>query len=51
VNAREQLTAYYLVDCRDLDRVLSIAERILDIHVTAIEVRQVYDSVNIVEDG
>jgi hypothetical protein len=51
VNAREQLTAYCLVDCRDLDRALSIAERILDFHLTAIEVRQVHDSVNIAEDG
>ena len=51
VAAREQLTAYYLVDCRDLDRALSIAERILDFHVTAIEVRQVHDSVNIAEHG
>ena len=51
VAAREQLTAYYLVDCRDLDRALSIAGRILDFHVTAIEVRQVHESVNIAEHG
>jgi hypothetical protein len=51
VNAREQLTAFYLVNCRDLDTALSIAGRILDFHVTAIEVRQVHDSVNIAEDG
>ena len=51
VAAREQLTAYYLVECRDLDRALSIAECILDFHVTAIEVRQVHDSVNIAEHG
>jgi hypothetical protein len=47
----EQLAAYYLVECRDLDRALSIAECILDFHVTAIEVRQVHDSVNIAEHG
>ena len=41
-----QLTAYYLLDCEDLGRALSIAERILDFHVTAIEVRQVHDSVD-----
>jgi hypothetical protein len=51
VDAREQLTAYYLVECRDLDRALSIAGRILDFHVTAVEVRQVHDSVNIAEDS
>jgi hypothetical protein len=42
-----QLTAYYLIDCDDLGRALSIAERILDFHVTAVEVRQVHDSVDI----
>jgi hypothetical protein len=41
-----QLTAYYLLDCEDLSRALSIAERILDFHVTAVEVRQVHDSVD-----
>ena len=48
---RYAVTACYLVDRRDLDRALSITERILDFHVTAIEVRQVHDSVNIAEDG
>lgn len=38
----EQLAAYY---CEDLARAISIAGRILDFHVTAIEVRQVHDSV------
>ena len=51
VAAREQLTAYYLIDCRDLDRALAIAERILDFHVTAVEVRQVHDSVNIAQSN
>jgi hypothetical protein len=41
-----QLTGYYLLDCEDLGRALSIAERILDFHVTAVEVRQVHDSVD-----
>jgi hypothetical protein len=48
---RYAVTAYYLVDCRDLDGALAIAERILDFHVTAIEVRQVHDSVNSEEGG
>ena len=48
---RYAVTAYYLFDCRDLDVALAIAERILDFHVTAIEVRQVDDSVNIAEGG
>ncbi len=41
----EQLTAYYVLDCEDLARVISIAGRILDFHVTAIEARRVHDSV------
>jgi hypothetical protein len=44
-----QLSAYYLLDCEDLGRALSIGERILDFHVTAIEVRQVHDSVDMQE--
>jgi hypothetical protein len=51
VNAREQLTAYYLVNCRGPGQGAVDAERILDFHLTAIEVRQVHDSVNIAEDG
>jgi hypothetical protein len=51
VAAGEQLIAYYLVNCRGPGQGLSIAERILDFHLTAIEVRQAYDSVNIAEDG
>jgi hypothetical protein len=39
-----QLTAYYLVRCPDVDRARAIAARILDFHVTAVEVRSVHDS-------
>ncbi len=42
VKADEHLTAYYLISCANLDRALSIAERMLDFHVTAVEVRQVH---------
>jgi hypothetical protein len=49
VESAEQLTAYYLIDCAGLDRALSIAERVLDFHVTAVEVRQVHDSVGIAD--
>ncbi len=42
--AGEQLSAYYAIDCESLDRAISIAERILDFHVTTVEVRQVHDS-------
>jgi hypothetical protein len=51
VESEVQLTAYYLIDCANLDRARSIAERILDFHVTAVEVRQVHDSVGIEDAG
>lgn len=42
--AAEQLTAYYVIDCARPERARAIAERILDFHVTAVEVRQIHDS-------
>jgi hypothetical protein len=42
----EQLTAYYEIDCETLDRAREIASRILDDHVTAIELRRIHDSVD-----
>jgi hypothetical protein len=45
VRANEQLTTYYLIDSNDLDRALSLSERLLDFHVLAVEVRPVHDSV------
>jgi hypothetical protein len=45
IDAKEHLTAYYVVDCKDRDRALSIAEHLLDSHVTAVEVREIHDSV------
>jgi hypothetical protein len=44
VSAREQLTAYYVIECESAARARSIAERVLDFHVTAVEVREVHDS-------
>jgi hypothetical protein len=40
----EHVTAYYVLECRDSDRAVEIASRILDSHVTAVEVRQVHNS-------
>jgi hypothetical protein len=40
----EHVTAYYLLECPDRDRAVEIASRILDSHVTAVEVRQVHNS-------
>jgi hypothetical protein len=43
-DAEEHISAYYELECADLDRALAIAERVLDFHVTAAEVRRVHDT-------
>lgn len=43
-DVEEQLTAYYVLECESAERARAIAERVLDFHVTAVEVRQVHDS-------
>jgi hypothetical protein len=40
----EQLTAYYVLDCVDAARAEAVAARLLDFHVTSVEVRAVHDS-------
>jgi hypothetical protein len=40
----EHLTAYYVIDCETAERARSIAERMLDDHVTAVELRRIHDS-------
>jgi hypothetical protein len=45
--AAEQLTAYDVTDCASPERARAIAERVLDFHVTAVEVRPVHDSLGI----
>ncbi|MFD8076210.1 YciI family protein [Streptomyces sp. NPDC059718] len=42
--AREQVTAYYVVDCASPERAREIAGRVVDFHVVAVEVRPVHDS-------
>jgi hypothetical protein len=42
--AAEHVTAYYVLDCATPERARAIAERVLDFHVTAIEIRPVHDS-------
>jgi hypothetical protein len=39
----EQLTAYYVLECSSRERANDLAARLLDFHVTAVEVRQVHD--------
>ena len=45
VDGDEHMTAYYVFDCADRERALALAERLLDFHVTAVEVREIHDSV------
>ncbi|MEU6069775.1 YciI family protein [Streptomyces sp. NPDC047082] len=42
--ASEQLTAYYVIDCASAERARAIAERVLDFHVVAVEVRPIHDA-------
>jgi hypothetical protein len=42
VETREQLTAYYVVDCASLERAGELVRRVLDFHVTAVEVRRIH---------
>ncbi|MEV6209349.1 YciI family protein [Kitasatospora sp. NPDC051914] len=42
--ATEQLTAYYVLECATAERAREIAERVVDFHVVAVEVRPVHDS-------
>jgi hypothetical protein len=51
VSGREQLTAYYIIECGSAAQAASIAERVLDFHVTAVEVRQVHDSFGMDRSG
>ena len=46
-----QLTAYYVIDCATPERAREIAERVLDFHVVAIEVRPVHDSFGMNDEG
>jgi hypothetical protein len=43
VESREQLTAYYVVECESAERAREIASRVVDFHVVAVEVRPVHD--------
>jgi hypothetical protein len=45
-SAVEHLTAYYEVDCATVGRAREIAARLLDDHVTTVEVRRIHDAVD-----
>jgi hypothetical protein len=42
--ADEHMTGYYMVDCDGPERARAIAERTLDRHVLAVELREIHDS-------
>jgi hypothetical protein len=44
MEATEQLTAYHVIDCASPERARAIAERVVDFHVVAVEVRPIHDS-------
>jgi hypothetical protein len=43
-DAVEHLTAYYEIECDTAERAQEIAARVLDDHVTAVEVRRIHDT-------
>jgi hypothetical protein len=43
-DAVEHLTAYYEIECDSVGRAQEIAARVLDDHVTAVEVRRIHDT-------
>jgi hypothetical protein len=47
VAGRDQLTAYYEVECESGDQARDIAARLLDFHVVAVEVRRIHDRVDL----
>lgn len=40
----EQLTAWYVLECEGPEQAVAEAARVLDLHVTSVEVRHVHDS-------
>jgi hypothetical protein len=51
IEAAEHLTAYYVVECATSQRARAIAERVVDFHVTGVEVRPIHDSFGMGEAG
>jgi hypothetical protein len=45
-DATEHLTAYYEIDCETVERAREIAARLLDDHVTTVELRRIHDAVD-----
>jgi hypothetical protein len=49
--AAEHLTAYYVLECETPERANEIAARVLDFHVTAVEVRAIHDWFGMGDEG
>jgi hypothetical protein len=45
-DAVEHLTAYYEIECETVERAREIAARLLDDHVTSVELRRIHDAVD-----
>jgi hypothetical protein len=45
-DAVEHLTAYYEIECDTVERAREIAARLLDDHVTTVELRRIHDAVD-----
>jgi hypothetical protein len=43
-HAVEHFTAYYEIECDSVRRAQEIAARVLDDHVTAVELRRIHDT-------
>ena len=48
---RDQLTAYYEIECATEDQAREIAARVLDFHVVAVELRRIHDRVDLGAGG
>jgi len=51
IAAHEHVTAYYVLDCATRERAIALAERVLDEHVIAVEVRGIHDWFGMVKYG
>lgn len=43
-DAKDQVSAYYLIECATTERAIALAARLLDPHVAAVEVRPIVDT-------
>ena len=51
LGGRDQLTAYYELECGTGEQAREIAARVLDFHVVAVELRRIHDRVDLEAGG